>query len=173
MWQLSFPWWHFVVRAVVVYFFMLVLLRMTGRRQVGQLAPFDLVLLLILSNAVQNAMNANDGSLTAGFILATTLVVLNGLVGRLTFHNKRLEALLEGRPEVLIYEGKVFKNILDREKISDLDLITALRATGCESTEDVHLAILENNGHVSVLRKTDETKGGSTPLVSGRVKRKT
>lgn len=165
MWQLSVPWWHFVVRAVVIYFFLLILLRLTGRRQVGQLAPFDLVLLLILSNAVQNSMNANDGSITAGLILSATLVALNGLVGCLIFRSHQLEALLEGEPAVLIHNGRVFRRVLEREKITDLDLITALRAAGCETPDDVHLAILENNGRVSVLPKSGDAKGGSSPAV--------
>ena len=75
MWQIELPyWWHFVVRAIVVYVFLIVILRLTGKRQVGQLAPFDLVLLLVLSNAVQNSMNGGDNSLTGGLISATTLV---------------------------------------------------------------------------------------------------
>jgi uncharacterized membrane protein YcaP (DUF421 family) len=78
VWTIDLPfWWHFVVRAVVVYVFLLVLLRFTGKRQVGQMAPFDLVLLLVLSNAVQNAMNGGDNSITGGIILASTLVGLN------------------------------------------------------------------------------------------------
>ncbi len=78
MWAIDLPhWWDFVVRAVVVYVFLLVLLRLTGKRQVGQLAPFDLVLLLVLSNAVQNSMSGGDSSITGGMILATTLVMLN------------------------------------------------------------------------------------------------
>ena len=165
MWQLSVPWWHFVVRAAVIYFFLLVLLRLTGRRQVGQLAPFDLVLLLIISNAVQNAMNANDGSITAGLILAGTLVVLNHLLGRLTFRNRRMEELIEGKPEILIYEGKVFKKVLEHEQISDLELVTAIRSAGCETPEQVHLAVLENNGHVSVIAKSDgKQSSGMAPV---------
>src|SRR6195256_5054503 len=81
MWTLAIPWWELVARAVLVYVFLLVLLRLTGKRQVGQLAPFDLVLLLILSNAVQNAMNGGDNSITGGVISATTLIAANGLVG--------------------------------------------------------------------------------------------
>src|SRR5437868_13298598 len=96
MWDLSVPWWELMARAVLVYLFLLVLLRLTGKRQVGQLAPFDLVLLLILSNAVQNAMNGGDNSFTAGAVLATVLVVLNALVGYATFRSKWLEGLVEG-----------------------------------------------------------------------------
>ena len=96
MWAIELPhWWEFVVRAVVVYVFLLVLLRLTGKRQVGQLAPFDLVLLLVLSNAVQNSMNGGDNSITGGMILATTLVLLNFGVGWLTYRSKGLEALIE------------------------------------------------------------------------------
>jgi uncharacterized membrane protein YcaP (DUF421 family) len=78
MWAIELPyWWHFVVRAAVVYVFLLVILWLTGKRQVGQLAPFDLVLLLVLSNAVQNSMNGGDNSLSGGLISASTLVALN------------------------------------------------------------------------------------------------
>src|SRR6266704_1313765 len=89
MWNLSLPWWEFVLRGAIVYVFLLVILRITGKRQTGQLAPFDLVLLLILSNAVQNSMNGGDNSLLGGVISATTLVLLNWIVGFATFRSKR------------------------------------------------------------------------------------
>src|SRR2546425_1370766 len=96
MWHSILPWWEFILRSTIVYVFLLVLLRVTGKRQVGQLAPFDLVLLLVLSNAVQNAMNAGDNSLIGGLIAATTLVALNSLIGLATFRSKAIEALVEG-----------------------------------------------------------------------------
>jgi len=96
MWNIAVPWWELVVRGAVVYLFLLGLLRITGKRQVGQLAPFDLVLLLVLSNAVQNSMNAGDNSLVGGLISATTLVSINFGVAWLTYRSKRLEALIEG-----------------------------------------------------------------------------
>ena len=80
MWHIAVPWWELIVRAVVVYGFLILLLRLTGKRQVGQLAPFDLVLLLVLSNAVQNSMNAGDNSLVGGLLCAATLIALNYLV---------------------------------------------------------------------------------------------
>src|ERR1700722_12323660 len=101
MFNIALPWWEFIVRGVVVYLFLLVLLRLTGKRQVGQLAPFDLVLLLVLSNAVQNSMNGGDNSITGGMILASTLVALNWCVGWLVYRSKRLEALIEGRPVIV------------------------------------------------------------------------
>src|SRR6266481_7426056 len=150
MWQLSLPWWEFIVRALVVYGFLIVLLRMTGKRQVGQLAPFDLVLLLVLSNAVQNAMNGGDNSVLAGLISAGALVLVNYLVGLATYKSKRLEALVEGRPEVLIHNGKLFPDVMEREKLTHHELNAALRAAGCACIEEVHFAILENNGVISV-----------------------
>lgn len=103
MFHIAVAWWELVVRAAVVYVFLLVLLRLTGKRQVGQLAPFDLVLLLVLSNAVQNSMNAGDNSLIGGLVSAATLVLLNYLVAFATWRNKKLETLIEGKPEILIH----------------------------------------------------------------------
>src|SRR5438132_11060819 len=101
MWNLGVAWWQLILRGVVVYVFLIVLLRVTGKRQVGQLAPFDLVLLLVLSNAVQNSMNAGDNSLLGGLISATTLVALNYLVGLATYRSKKPESVTDGRPPVL------------------------------------------------------------------------
>src|SRR5712664_4123575 len=112
MWHASLPWWEFIIRGLIIYAFLLVTLRLTGKRQVGQLAPFDLVLLLVLSNAVQNAMNGGDNSITGGLISASTLIVLNGLVGRATTKSKTLEKLIEGRPEVLIHNGKLYLDVM-------------------------------------------------------------
>jgi uncharacterized membrane protein YcaP (DUF421 family) len=150
MWQLTVPWLELVLRAVIIYVFLLVLLRFTGKRQVGQLSPFDLVLLLVLSNAVQNAMSGGDNSLLAGIILAGVLVLLNSLVGLLTYKSKRLEALVEGRPEILIHNGKLFTDVMQLERLTHHELNAALRAAGAASVEEVHYAILENNGHISV-----------------------
>ena len=107
-----------ITRGVLVYFFLLLILRLTGKRQIGQLAPFDLVLLLVLSNSVQNAMNGGDNSLTAGVVSATTLIVCNGLVSRLTARSKWLEALIEGRPRVLVHNGEIDRQAMAREQIT-------------------------------------------------------
>jgi uncharacterized membrane protein YcaP (DUF421 family) len=150
MFQLAIPWFEFVVRGAIVYVFLLMLLRLTGRRQVGQLAPFDLVLLLVLSNAVQNSMNGGDNSLVGGLISATTLVLLNYMVSYATFRNKKIEALIEGRPQVLIHNGQLFEDVLRNAKMTHHELNASLRRSGCTSVEDVHSAILENNGTISV-----------------------
>ncbi len=131
MWRLSVSWWELILRGLIVYVFLIVLLRVTGKRQVGQLAPFDLVLLLVLSNAVQNAMTGGDNSVLGGLISASVLVLLNYVAGILTYRSKKLESLFEGRPEVLVHNGKVFTDVMEREKLTHHELNAALRSAGC------------------------------------------
>jgi len=161
MFHIGVPWWELVLRGVVVYAFLIVLLRLTGRRQVGQLAPFDLVLLLVLSNAVQNSMNAGDNSLVGGLLSATTLVVVNWLVGLATFRSRRLEAVIEGRPQVLVHNGVLFEDVLARAQLTRHELNAALRQGGCTCVEEVHTAILENNGSISVTPRRERQNHAS------------
>src|SRR6478736_8629864 len=101
MWNMSLVWWEFVLRGIIIYVFLIVLLRLTGKRQTGQLAPFDLVLLLVLSNAVQNSMNGGDNTVVGGLISATTLIALHYGVAIMTFRSKKLEVWIEGSPRTL------------------------------------------------------------------------
>lgn len=150
MWNLSLPGWEFALRGAIVYIFLLVLIRMTGKRQTGQLAPFDLVLLLVLSNAVQNSMNGGDNSILGGLISAVTLVGLHYLVALATYKNKTIEAIVESRPQVLIHNGVLYQDVMEKERLTQHELDAALRAAGCSSIEGVHSAVLENNGQISV-----------------------
>jgi uncharacterized membrane protein YcaP (DUF421 family) len=161
MWNMAVPWWELIVRGIVVYLFLLALLRITGKRQVGQLAPFDLVLLLVLANAVQNSMNAGDNSLIGGLITATTLIGLNFLVSLVTHRYKKLEAIVEGRPQILIHNGKLFEEVMAKAQLTHHELNAALRRTGCTSVAEVHSAILENNGAISVVAIKDRTAMGN------------
>ena len=159
MLNMAVPWWEIIVRSVIVYGFLLVLLRITGKRQVGQLAPFDLVLLLVLSNAVQNSMNGGDNSLVGGLVSATTLVALNYGVGLATFKSKRIEAAIEGRPQVLVHNGKLFEDVMARAQLTHHELQGALRQGGCACVEEVQSAILENNGAISVIPRKVPPEG--------------
>ena len=161
MWPLTVPWWELVLRASIVYALLLFLLRLSGKRQIGQMAPFDLVLLLVLSNAVQNAKNGGDNSVTAGIISAVTLIAANLLVGFITLKSKKLEALIEGRPEVLVHNGHLFTNVMKKAKLTQHELNAALRCAGCISIEQVHCAILENNGQISVIPKKRADNGST------------
>ena len=153
MFALGIPWWELIVRAVAVYVFLLVILRISGKRQVGQLAPFDLVLLLVLSNAVQNSMNGGDNSLVGGIVSATTLIALNYAIGYATFRSKRLESIIEGRPQVLIHNGHLFEDVMAGSQLTHHELEAALRQAGCANIGDCHSAILENNGVISVVQR--------------------
>src|SRR5260221_1196262 len=143
MWHLSLPWWEFVVRGVVIYVFLTVVLRLSGKRQMGHLAPFDLVLLLVLSNAVQNSMNGGDNSVPGGVISALTLISLNYVVSFVTFRSKRIARLIEGRPIMLIRDGKINQVARRRAMLTQEELLAALRADEIGGPENVRFAFLE------------------------------
>ena len=153
MWNMSVPWWEFIVRGLVVYVFLLVFLRLTGKRQTGQYAPFDLVLLLILSNAVQNAMNAGDNSLAGGLLSAATLILCHSLIARLTYHVPRIARWVDGRPRVLVHDGKVDDAVMRSEALTADDVAAALRAGGCLHAHEVERATIETNGQITVVLK--------------------
>ena len=156
MWKLAQPWWEFVLRALAVYAFLLIGLRLTGKRQVGQLAPFDLVLLLVISNAVQNSMNAGDNTVTAGIVLVLALLGVNGVVGWLTWRSKRMEVIFEGKPQILIHNGEVDEAMLRKQRITRHELMSAIRAVGLTDFNQVRVAILENTGRINVIAKSHE-----------------
>lgn len=151
------PWPQLVLRAVLVYVFLLIALRASGRRQFAQITPFDLILLLLISNAVQNAMNGGDNSFTAGAILAGTLVVCNWLMGLATARWQWLENLVDGKASVLIRDGKINQALMDREKITRAELMASLRSSGCRRLADVEYAVLEASGRISVVAKDGTT----------------
>lgn len=155
MFDLSVAWWELILRGIVVYVFLLVILRLSGKRQIGQLSPFDLVLLLLLSDAVQNSMNGGDNSLVGGLVTASTLVLLNYGVGWATFRSKRVEALVDGRPQLLIHNGRLIEENLTSAKVSHQELEAALREAGCPEISRVAAAVLETNGSISVVERPE------------------
>ncbi|HEY6572177.1 MAG TPA: YetF domain-containing protein [Candidatus Eisenbacteria bacterium] len=152
---LGHPLLDIVVRCLVIYLTLLVGLRLMGKRQVGQLTPFDLLLLLLLSNAVQNAMIGPDTSLIGGLVAAATLFGLNFVVARVARSSGGAAKLLEGTPTLLIRDGDFLEEHLVREGISRSDILRALREHGVEDPSTVRSAILEVDGSISVLRTDD------------------
>ena len=148
-----------LLRSVVVYLFLLVAFRLTGKRQVGQLTPFDLVLLLLISNVVQNAVIGNDNSLGGGLLGAVTILALNRLVVEITYRSKRLRRVLEATPTILIHNGKVLHANLARERVTMDDLLAALRRSGVADVAHVRVAMLEENGGISVIPHTGAAPG--------------
>jgi uncharacterized membrane protein YcaP (DUF421 family) len=141
-----------VVRAVVVYGFLLVALRVAGRRELAQMTSFDLVLLLVISNAVQNSINAGDNSLAGGLFSAATLVALNWLVGYATWRWRRVERLVEGQPVRIITDGRVHVGALRSELLTLSELRSALRKQGIVRISECRQVTLEPDGTLSVVR---------------------
>ena len=147
--------WQFVIRGLVVFVMVLVLLRFSGKRQIGQMTPFDLVLLLLISNAVQNSMNGGDNSITAGAILAVTLIGADMLVGWLTRRSRKMEKIIEGQAEILVHNGHIRDRALQKAGLTLHDLLSALREHDCADVSQVHTAILETDGRISVLTRKE------------------
>ena len=152
---MSMPWWEFVLRAVVVYGVVLVLVRLSGKRTVGQFTPFDLLLVVLLGNAVQNALLGEDASVGGGMLLAATLIVLNWVVGWLSARSPRVERWVEGVPVLLARDGNVYRDVLRRELISHEDFQKAMRESGCLELDNIRLAVLETNGQISIVQRSD------------------
>lgn len=155
LFQLEAPWWHYPLRGLVIYVLVLVLMRLSGKRAVGQFTPFDLVMLILIGNAVQNGINGSENSLTGAFLMAGTLVTLNYITAVLTARSLFMERLIEGAPVVLARDGKIFSDVLRRELVSHDDFKEALRVSGVLDISDVEVAILETNGKISVIPKRD------------------
>ena len=140
------------LRTGVIYFLVLIGIRLSGKREVGQMTPFDLTLLLLLSNSVQNAMTGPDTSLGGGAVAAATLLVLNYLVAELAGTNRRFRKLIQGQPSLLIHDGEVIPAHMAREHVSMDALECAVREHGVASYKEVALAVLEVDGSISVLK---------------------
>ena len=138
-------------RSVGAYFFLLIAFRLAGKRQLGQLTAFDLVVLLVISNVLQNAAIGNDSSLGGGLAVAVVIIALNWLVAWLTVRHKRLEMMAENVPTVLVKHGQVLHSNLDREHIGVPEFRAALRKEGITTMSEVRYAILEEDGRVSVI----------------------
>jgi uncharacterized membrane protein YcaP (DUF421 family) len=154
MFYLGLPWAEKIVRPILVYFFLVVGLRVAGKRELAQLNPFDLVVLLTLSNAVQNAIIGDDNSVTGGVIGATTLLAVNYVVVRFMYAHERLEQLVEGAPDVLIKDGKIHGENCRRELITVNELAAAAHRQGLSGLDQVDTAILESGGTISFFAKT-------------------
>jgi uncharacterized membrane protein YcaP (DUF421 family) len=154
MFWLGVPVAEKMLRPVVVYVFLIVGLRVAGKRELAQLNPFDLIVLLTLSNTVQNAIIGNDNSVSGGLIGAATLLALNYSVVRFLYTHKRLDRIVEGKPDVLVHEGKLQKDHLQRELITMAELKAAMHRQGICTLGEVEEAVLEPSGVISFTPKS-------------------
>ena len=156
MFVLSVPWLEKIVRPVLVYAFLIIGLRIAGKRELAQLNPFDLVVLLTLSNTVQNAIIGNDNSVTGGFLGAATLLVVNYLVVRFVYNHRKLEEIVEGKSDVLIFQGRLNLKALESELITLEELESAARKQGIATLEEVETATIEPGGAISFIPRTPD-----------------
>jgi uncharacterized membrane protein YcaP (DUF421 family) len=159
--HMSLPWWELVLRAVIVYFMVMLLLRASGKRAVGQFTPFDMVLLILIGNAVQNGMNGGDNSLPGAVLLCLVLIALNYAVAYISSRNRKVQEIVEGVPVLLARDGKVFDDVLKREHVSREDFDEALRQAENGEVSQVCYALLETNGKISFVMQDGER--GSFP----------
>jgi len=149
-----------VLRALVVYGFLFISLRCIGKKHIGEFAPFDLVMLLILSESVQNAMVGDEKSLAGGLISAATLLCTMQLMNWLSWRSKPLFRIIEGVPQILVRHGHCYRSVMEREKISIQELTEAMRRHGCSNIAGIRLAVLENDGTISIIRERKEGQTG-------------
>jgi len=147
-----------ILRPIIVYVFLIVGLRLAGKRELAQLNPFDLVVLLTISNTVQNAIIGNDNSVLGGLLGAATLLVVNWFVVRWTFHHPRVERLIEGTATVLVDAGQIDEAALAREFVTMDELSSAARRQGYLSLNDVERAVLEAGGSLTFAPKAETTR---------------
>jgi uncharacterized membrane protein YcaP (DUF421 family) len=166
LWIPDIPVWEKIVRSVVIYLFLLIAFRFTGKRQVGQLTPFDLIVLLIISNVVQNAVIGNDNSLGGGMLGAVVILVLNYGLVVFTSRSKSMRRMMTGEPTLLVHNGKVFQDRMAREHIAMEDLQAPFRKSGVVDIEKVRYAILEESGQISVIPKSASEPAKASPPVS-------
>jgi len=157
MFVLGLPLAEKIARPILVYVFLIIGLRLAGKRELAQLNPFDLVVLLTLSNTVQNAIIGDDNTITGGFIGATTLLVVNYMVVRFLFDHEKLDRLVEGDTDVLICNGVVDEALLRKELITRAELETAAHKQGFGSLDDIERAILEPGGTICFFAKKPTT----------------
>lgn len=152
------PYLDIALRSLAVYAFMLIAIRLTGKKELSQLNTIDVVLILLISNAVQNAMVGDNTSLLGGLAAAAVLFILNYILKKVTFKNKKLREIIFQHPEILIHDGKLNFDKLSNLGISDEELKEAMREHGVEHYKDVKLAIFEVDGNISIISGNKDLK---------------
>jgi uncharacterized membrane protein YcaP (DUF421 family) len=169
MFHLGIPVAEKILRPIVVYLFLVVSLRLAGKRELAQLNPFDLVVLLTLSNTVQNAIIGDDNSVTGGLVGAATLLFANYVVVRFLWGHERLDRLIEGEADVLVSDGQVRMDRLEKELITLAELEAAARKQGIASLAEVERAVLEPGGAISFVAKRPTPEAARHEAVMARL----
>lgn len=162
------PHWHVLseifLRTFAIYLVVLIGVRLSGKREVGQMTPFDLTLLLLLSNSVQNAMTGPDTSLAGGIVAAVTLLLMNYVIAEFSGGNRRFRKFVQGQPSLLVHDGQLILAHMAKEHVSMDELDRALREHGVATYHDVALGVLEVDGSISLLKYEDLNQTAQTHL---------
>ena len=160
MWELSIPAWEFVVRGATIYFALMILIRVSGKRTVGEFTPFDMLVVLLIGEAAQGGLTGGDDSIVGSLIVCATLLGLNFAIAFLSARSKTFDKIVEGEPVVLVRNGQLFKRALLRSNLPESDLDEAIREHGAKNRSEVALAMLETNGQISIVKR-EETDGNA------------
>lgn len=158
MWDMQGEWYELVIRATVIFLGLFIMFKIWGKKHLGEMAAFDLLILLIMSEAVQNSLVDDDKSLQGGLIVVATFMILSSLMNILSFHSRKAEHFLEGKAKVIIRDGKLMDDVLAKERITLAELLEAIREQGILHLKDIGLAMLEANGKISVIEKKHAKK---------------
>ena len=153
MWTLETPVWELILRGTLIYLFVFFLMRIWGKKHFGQMTPFDFILLLIMSEAVQNGLIGDDKSVIGGAVVLVTFFFWNVLVNKLAFRSQRFEEFVQGKPQVVIKNGTIIEDVKKKEELSDEELDLALRMGGVEDIHQVRKATIETNGNITVIKQ--------------------
>ena len=154
MFDMEYPWWEFVARGAIVYLMLLLMVRVSGRRTVGQFTPFDLLVVMLLSESVSNALTGGDQSVAGGLIVAAVLVALNVLMGLLSSHSEKMAKVLDGTAVLLGRNGALFEGMIKKCRLSDEEVQESMRECDCKLSEMEYM-FLEADGRITVQKKRE------------------
>ncbi|KQW91470.1 hypothetical protein ASC94_16915 [Massilia sp. Root418] len=152
MFEMELPWWELVARGAIIYAVLLVMVRVAGKRTVGQFTPFDLLVVMLLSESVSNALSGGDESIPGGLLIAATLIGLNIVIAFLTSRSRKAAELIDGTPVLLGRDGKIFNEVVKKNRVAEGDVEQAMREQDCDLGE-MQCAFLEADGKITILKK--------------------
>jgi uncharacterized membrane protein YcaP (DUF421 family) len=152
MFDMDLPWWEFIARGAIVYLALLVMVRLSGRRTISQLTPFDLLVVMLLSEAVSNGLSGGDNSVSGGLTIAATLIVLNASIGWLSAYSKKMESLFDGNALLIGRDGVFFDKVVKHNRVGESDIEQALREADC-ARHEMQCAFLEVDGSITIMKR--------------------
>ncbi|WP_194725409.1 DUF421 domain-containing protein [Noviherbaspirillum malthae] len=161
MFDMQLPWWEFIVRGAIIYCVLLLMVRISGRRTVGQFRPFDLLVVMLLSESVSNSLSGSDESISGGLIVAATLIALNALVAEATARSGKLARMVDGTPVLLGRDGQIFHDARRSARVTEGDIQQALHEADC-SLKDVQYIFLESDGSICILQKKPDPQASGS-----------